>query len=53
MFVVVNKLKGSVIGEHGIGLIKKPYMDEKTIENIRKLKEVYDPNNILNGGKLI
>ncbi|MBL7100477.1 MAG: FAD-binding oxidoreductase [Nanoarchaeota archaeon] len=53
MFVVVNKLKGSVSGEHGIGLIKKPYMDEKTIENIRKLKEVYDPNNILNGGKLI
>ena len=53
MFVVVKKLKGSVSGEHGIGLAKKPYISEEEIEQIRKLKEVYDPNNILNGGKLI
>lgn len=53
MFAVVKKLKGKVSGEHGIGLLKKDYLDEETAENIRKLKEVYDPNNILNGGKLI
>ena len=53
MFAVVKKLKGSVSGEHGIGLLKKSYLDKESVENIRKLKEVYDPNNILNGGKLI
>lgn len=53
MFVVVKKLKGRVSGEHGIGLLKKDYLDEEEVENIRKIKEVYDPNNILNGGKII
>jgi len=53
MFMVVKKLKGSVSGEHGIGLLKKGYLDEESVEDIRKLKEAYDPNNILNGGKVI
>lgn len=53
MFVVVNKLKGKVSGEHGIGLIKKDYTNEEFRESVRKLKEVYDPYNIMNGGKVI
>lgn len=53
MFAVVKRLKGRVSGEHGIGLLKKDYLDDESAENIRKLKEVYDPNNILNGGKMI
>lgn len=53
MFVVVKKFKGAVSGEQGIGLVKKSYLDEETIERVRKLKEVYDPYNILNGGKVV
>lgn len=53
MFITVKKLHGDVSGEHGIGLLKKPYLDEKQVEEIKNLKEVYDPNNILNRGKLI
>lgn len=53
MFMVVEKLKGGVSGEHGIGLLKKPYLKGEEVENIKKIKEVYDPNNILNGGKVI
>ncbi len=53
MFAVVKKLKGNVSGEHGIGILKKAYLDKEYVENIKKLKEVYDPNNILNRGKII
>ncbi len=53
MFAVVKKLKGSVSGEHGIGLLKKPYVSKAKVERIKKLKEIYDPMNILNKGKII
>jgi len=53
MFMVVNKLKGSVTGEHGIGITKKTYLSEEDTIRIKELKETYDPSNILNGGKLI
>ncbi|MDP2908401.1 MAG: FAD-binding oxidoreductase [Nanoarchaeota archaeon] len=53
MFAVVKKLKGSVSGEHGIGLLKKPYVGQEFIDRVKALKAVYDPNNVLNGGKVI
>ena len=53
MFVVVKKLKGNVSGEHGIGLLKKEYLDAEYVNNFKKIKEVYDPNNVLNRGKII
>jgi len=51
------KERGGVIsGEHGIGLVKKPFLsmviDEKQIEIMRGLKKVFDPQNILNPGKI-
>jgi len=48
---------GKVSGEHGIGILKKEYMPlfiEKPLLNIMKgIKKVFDPNNILNPGKIV
>jgi glycolate oxidase len=45
-----------VSGEHGIGLVQKSYLDivfSKTqIELMKGIKKVFDPNNILNAGKV-
>lgn len=51
------KARGGVIsGEHGIGLVKKPYLslvlDERQIELMRGIKRVFDPNGIMNPGKI-
>lgn len=51
------KKRGGVIsGEHGIGIVKKPYLDyvleEESIDLMRGIKKVFDPNNILNPGKI-
>ena len=56
LFVLVKKLGGTISGEHGIGLIQKEYMDivfDKTqLEIMRGIKKAFDPNNILNSGKI-
>ncbi len=56
LFTLVKKLGGTISGEHGIGLIQKSFMDivfDKTqIELMRGIKKVFDPNNILNAGKI-
>jgi glycolate oxidase len=47
---------GLVSGEHGIGLVKKEYLPgaigENVVEKMRLIKKVFDPNNILNPGKV-
>jgi glycolate oxidase len=53
MFRLVQKLGGTVSGEHGIGMRKKEYIDRETANKIRDLKKQYDPYNILNRGKMI
>jgi glycolate oxidase len=49
-------LGGTLSGEHGIGIAKSPYLQfeiaEKEMELMRTLKRVFDPNNILNPGKI-
>ena len=56
LFKLVKKLGGTISGEHGIGLIQKPYMDivfdKAGFELMRGIKKVFDPNNILNSGKI-
>lgn len=56
MYEKARELKGQVSGEHGIGLVKQPYLKEflpETSLNImRGVKKVFDPNNILNPGKI-
>ncbi len=47
---------GLVSGEHGIGLVKKEYLTgaigQKAVEKMRLIKKVFDPNGILNPGKI-
>ncbi len=57
MFTLVQKHGGSISAEHGIGLLKKPYLGySRTAEEIaviRGLKAVLDPAGILNPGKIL
>lgn len=56
LFVLVHSLGGTISGEHGIGLIQKPYMqvvfNNASLEIMRGIKKTFDPNNILNAGKI-
>ena len=56
LFNLVKSLGGTISGEHGIGLIQKEYMniifDEAGLQLMRGIKKVFDPNNILNSGKV-
>ena len=51
-----KELGGVVSGEHGIGLVKKPFLsltiDDRQLELMKSIKKVFDPNNILNPGKI-
>lgn len=56
LFNLVYSLGGTISGEHGIGLIQKSYMDivfeETNLRLMRHIKRAFDPNNILNAGKI-
>ncbi|MBN8642105.1 MAG: FAD-binding protein [Flavobacteriales bacterium] len=56
IFELTVALKGTLSGEHGIGYVQKNFMDiafTKThIELMERIKYVFDPNNILNPGKI-
>jgi len=56
LFREVVRLGGTLSGEHGIGLAKRPYisiaLDEATIEFEKKIKRAFDPDNALNPGKI-
>jgi len=56
LFMLVKSLGGTLSGEHGIGLIQKEFMDivytPAGIDLMRGIKTVFDPNNILNPGKI-
>lgn len=56
LFKLVKSLGGTISGEHGIGLIQKPYLhlvfNEAAIQLMRAIKKCFDPNNILNPGKI-
>ena len=47
---------GSISGEHGIGLAKKAYFraetDDALLGIMKNIKKAFDPNNILNPGKI-
>jgi len=56
LFKLAIDLGGTLTGEHGIGLSKAPYMtlehDPVAMDVMRTLKKMFDPNNILNPGKM-
>ncbi len=56
VFDLVIRLNGTLSGEHGIGREKRAYVnkeiDTTTLTLMKDIKQVFDPNNILNPGKL-
>ena len=57
LYSVVRKLGGTLTGEHGVGLKRLGYvpefLDEAQIDLIRRVKLAFDPNNVLNPGKIV
>jgi glycolate oxidase len=56
LFILVKDLGGTISGEHGVGLIQKPYVDivfdPVQLALMKGIKQTFDPNNILNAGKI-
>ncbi|WP_127584764.1 FAD-binding oxidoreductase [Paenibacillus koleovorans] len=56
IFEAAVALGGTLSGEHGIGLLKAPYMEmelgKECLDMMRKIKQAWDPNHILNPGKI-
>lgn len=57
IFELTVSLKGTLSGEHGIGLVQKNYMDirfsKSHLELMGQIKYIFDPNNIMNPGKIL
>ena len=57
VFEIVQRHGGSISAEHGVGLLKKPYLhysrSKEEIAAMRAIKAIFDPANILNPGKLL
>ncbi|NMA61787.1 MAG: 2-hydroxy-acid oxidase, partial [Firmicutes bacterium] len=56
IYAHAKELQGLVSGEHGIGFAKKPYLEQSlspaVLELMREIKRVFDPNQLLNPGKV-
>ncbi|AZU62341.1 FAD-binding oxidoreductase [Neobacillus mesonae] len=56
IFQSAIELGGTLSGEHGIGTMKSPFMEmelgEAGLDMMKKIKHAWDPNNILNPGKI-
>lgn len=56
IFDLVIQLQGTLSGEHGVGSEKRAYVDKElsstTITLMQRIKQVFDPDNILNPGKI-
>jgi len=56
IFKLTVSLGGTLSGEHGVGIAKRPYMaiamSEVNLELMRGIKKVFDPKGILNPGKI-
>jgi glycolate oxidase len=57
IFELTVSLKGTLSGEHGIGLVQKNYMDiafsNVELQLMKGIKTLFDPNNIMNPGKIL
>ncbi len=56
MFSLIQKYRGSISAEHGIGLLKKDFLHfsrtPQEIEIMKQIKKIFDPRGILNPGKI-
>ncbi|QEC53248.1 glycolate oxidase [Anseongella ginsenosidimutans] len=57
IFQLTASLGGTLSGEHGIGYVQREFMDviypPAHLELLRAIKKAFDPNNILNPGKIL
>lgn len=57
VFDIVKKFNGSISAEHGVGLTKKAFLtytrSEAEISLMKGIKTLFDPDNIINPGKVI
>lgn len=56
IFAASIELGGTITGEHGVGIVKAPYLEWKVgeagVELMKGIKRVFDPDNLLNPGKM-
>ena len=56
VFEIVQKYNGSISAEHGVGMTKRDYLtysrSEAEIAVMKSIKAVFDPNGIMNPGKI-
>jgi glycolate oxidase len=56
VFEATTALGGTITGEHGVGIVAKPYLAKaighKNVELMKKIKNDFDPFGILNPGKI-
>ncbi|MFN6177304.1 MAG: FAD-binding oxidoreductase [Flavobacteriales bacterium] len=57
IFELTVSLGGTISGEHGIGLVQRPYMDiafnPRQLALMRAVKQAFDPKGIMNPGKVL
>lgn len=57
VYDVVHQFEGTISAEHGIGQLKREqlahYKSDVECELMRRVKQAFDPNNIMNPGKLV
>jgi glycolate oxidase len=57
IFQLTVSLGGTLSGEHGIGLVQRPYMDiafdRRQLDLMRSIKNAFDPTGIMNPGKVL
>ncbi|HID86111.1 MAG TPA: FAD-binding protein [Anaerolineae bacterium] len=56
LFRAAVEMGGSLSGEHGVGVLKRPYLEmamgSVAVEMQKRIKQAWDPKNILNPGKI-
>jgi glycolate oxidase len=56
IFKATLALGGTLSGEHGVGITKAPYigleLGDLGLEVMKRIKKAFDPNNIMNPGKI-
>jgi len=56
LFRAAVEVGGSLSGEHGVGVLKRPYLEmamgSAAVEMQKRIKQAWDPKNILNPGKI-